>query len=126
MQRSTRVRQKNRRENVGNKLYSSFHRNNSQSSVNKLRVGLLDNFSGSGACKKKKIEAIPCLAPESWVIRRIMVQLSKGMCGYSCLLLKSQQTGQVERSVCFISDASNCRGGGRRWQTFVQKLTPPH
>ena len=59
MQRSTRVRQKNRRENVGNKLYSSFHRNNRQSSVNKLRVGLLDNFSGSGACKKKKNRGYP-------------------------------------------------------------------
>ena len=33
----------------------------------------------------------------------------------------NKQARLVERKVCFISDARNCRGG---WQTSVQKPTP--
>ena len=39
----------------------------------------------------------------------------------ACHSKANKQTRLVERKVCFISDASNCRGG---WWTSVQRLTP--
>ena len=39
----------------------------------------------------------------------------------------SKQARLMERKFCFISDAGNCGGGGggRGWQTSVQRLIPP-
>ena len=39
----------------------------------------------------------------------------------ACHSKANKQARLVERKVCFISDAGNCRGG---WWTSVQRLTP--